>query len=566
MYKEIVMTDRKLWESISKAVDVAEGNVIYEASTGRTTASVSIAKEWLSALKDIVANKADALKVQADFEKRIDAEVAKGDYSSIYSQIRQQMPDIMDLGLVAANIESIEKWLRQDTTRSMAEEKESANEAMGDNMSFTTAVEKPSKVNSSGDTPDIPKSGVQVKDPEALDVINSNGGTQGDEIVEGYYVDKDDNIFYVHEDGNAFYVDEEGTPIEEGFLGNVFDIEIACEKLEVYEDDSGDSDTVEPYELFEDSDGDVVYFNEDGDLYYATDEEIEEALQNEDVNIYYNNDGQGGINMEQEGGGEMPPQSPQMPPEDPNAQAQAQAAAQSPQEPMQVELINNGESGEVSGVVVDVAGKRIQIGPDGTVDEQPSGGNTASPQQGPPPQNNVAQEEYNMSVASNILKFFGEDNQDYTDVKKKTPKTAIGGDFPDGLDPVDSTAVDAMNSGGDIDGHKAIAEDTVEPYELFEEKDGSWWYYDESGSLFEATEEQVQEAKSEVGPKNHDDVTIPLGIGKSITSVNEEAPANEEVIGISNRALFLNMVNGIRESWKSLEDIDQEYGVQPNKN
>jgi len=40
-------------------------------------------------------------------------------------------------------------------------------------------------------------------------------------------------------------------------------------------------------------------------------------------------------------------------------------------EAMQIELIDDDHDGKISGVVIDVAGKRIEIGSDGVVHEQP---------------------------------------------------------------------------------------------------------------------------------------------------------------------------------------------------
>jgi len=644
--------DRKLFESIKAASKAVDGRALYEAATGRSAESVTIARDWLQALKDIVANKADALKVIAEFDKRIDSATAKGDLSDIYAQIRQQMPDTTDLGMVAANIQSIEQWLTQGQSRknegsadeilplvagaargvagaargavgavngaiktgkavvggvakaartvgdvankvssvagkvgaaagkvgqyapqqqpqqqpqpamqegntdeiigavvggaanlagkvvggAVKQVKKAAsgvaqgaghvagalhdqaqptqNEVMGDGASFVSAGKRPSKVNSSGDASSILKTGVNYTDGDALDALNSNSnGAVGDEIVEGYYVDEDDQIFFVYEDGDAYYVDEDYEPIEEDdtYLGNVFEDEIIGEALEAVEED--DSDSVYAWELFEAEDGTVVYYDDDGRLWEATDEEIEDAL-NEDINIYYNNDGgSGGGGMPPDGDdpdGGMPPDdgSGGMPPEtggDPNADPNAAggdggAAGGAPQEPMQVELINNGQGGEVSGVVVDVAGKHIEIGPDGTVNEQPAGagGPPAAPAAGggQPPQPTVQE---TLARGANILAtFFDEDNDDCSDVARKTPRTAAGGTILKGIAYIDPKALDALNHGGDIDGNKAIQEyyASFDSYELFEDVDGDIVYFDENGTLWRASDSQIAEAKA----------------------------------------------------------------------
>jgi hypothetical protein len=556
----------ELFEGIRAGNRAVEGNALYEAATGRTTASVQIAKDWVQALKDIVANKADALKVIAEFDKRIDAEVAKGDLADIYAQIRQQMPDTTDLGLVAANIQSVEEWLTQGGSRNESTVKESLTgkskgkskiktrgedaltgddtpmpdlksrgeatptpgddttipkwwEGMGDGASYTSTTRKPSKINASGDTPAISKTKLNYTDSDALDAFNQNDkGTVGDEIVEGrrmarkttsklksrgeatptpgddttipkwwegYYADENDNVFYVFEDGQAYYVDESYEPIDadEAFIGNVYEDTIYGEKL--IEDTGVEDDSVYPYELFEDNDGDVVYYNEAGDLFYATDEDIEEAIAaDEDINIYYNKDGDGD---DGDAVGAMPPDG-----------VANQDVGNAPQEPMQVELINNGESGEVSSVIIDVAGKHIEIGPDGVVNEQPAGGGAPASAGGNMPQQKTMQEGYSKArhCLDTLSSFLSEDNDNYTDVAKRTPRTTTGGEFRKGINYIDPEALDAMNSGGDINGSKSI-EEQVDVNELFEDEDGDLVYYDESGNLCYATDEDKAQWVSE---------------------------------------------------------------------
>lgn len=815
--------DRQLLNAIKQGNKRDKGNRLYETATGYTTAAVKIAKDWLQALKDIVANDADALKIIAEFDERIDAEVAKGDTSDIYAQIRQQMPDTTDLGLIAANMQSIESWLQQvggksmklgeadelsempdstdvknaDTAASTPDDPGSVDnggdgsadegvnlgqiaagigkaaqgirkhkkaicstansvgqigsavhsavsackgqnsakvkagprmqhanqgvnealpllaaplavagkaaagigkvaagagkavakgvgnaakgvgnavkntaqnvgksmnnmgaqqgggnqgnapsqptaqagggavpggvpggtppkkpgigsainngvnnvaqgvgnaagsmvpqprqmEALGNGGSFVTAVRKSSRINTSGDAPDIKKTSVNYTDKDALDPTNTNQhGYVGDEIVEQYYTDENGDLFYIVENGDAYYVDENYDLIEDDYLGNVFDGDI-----ELFEED--DEEGVYPHELFEDEDGDLVFYGEDGGLYYAS---------NEDINIYYNgqqaqvDDGSGGEQVD-----------PNTMPQDPNAVdpnaggAVDPNAQQAPQEPMDVELQNHGPAGEVTGVVINVAGKTITVDSSGAVNEQPAGAQQAQPQQG------AVQE--GKTAADALLSLFAEDNHDISDVKRKKPVTAIGGEFPDGIDYIDSSTLTAMNSGKDINGKKKLNEDYGnEPYRLFRDTDGDVVYFNEEGYLLYASDDEREMFEAN---GDYDHITVPAGLGKSLRApagrmatdqfeadmmdsngqksvstpttpdgyyelgnkdfngspksakdVKHKLYENISVNALNRPGVFAKMTRQTNESWRSILDIDAEHGVEPNKN
>lgn len=540
--------NRKLFESIKQGVKASKGDHVFEELTGRTTRSVTIAKDWLQGLKDIVANKADALDVVRETQKKIDDAITSGDTSDIYAHIQQQMPDTTDLGLIAANMQSIEQWINRDSVppRAMAEgvEEGQVNELVGaavgalgsaakavggavkktvdtgidtaksavagvtdtvkkaaapaqvaENYSVVNATTNPDKVNSYADAPEIVKTDVDYTDDDALDVTNKNSkGTVGDEVQE-----------------------------------EVEDIESAGDTGDGMSDDGEDAneDMVEAWEIFCDEDGDLVYFNEEGELFYATAQDCYEAGIDEDViiNMY---------GSEQGGGEEIPAPAPEPasepappvappaeggvqagPPQEPAPQSPGQmgAGGQSPQggeeqlpppSPMDVELVNNGATGEVDKVIVNVGGKRIEIGPDGNVIEQPV----------------QVVEEYEMgdsplrSLSRNVLGFFLEHADDYKDVAKRTPKTATGGQFPDGIGNVDPEALDSMNRGRPIDGSKTLKEEEtlVEAFELFEDADGDLVFFDEDGTLFYASEEQI----AALDESDYDYITLGRGLGKSI--------------------------------------------------
>lgn len=670
--------DRKLLEGIKSGVKAAKGSDLFEATEGRSARSVGIARDWLKGLKDIVANKADSLDVIRDTSKKIDAAVASGDLSDIYAQIKQQMPDTTDLGLIAANIASIEQWLNRDSTpptksESINEDRQdefigavlkagnevikgaanvvggaakaagsvgtqagnavsnvaqtagnavktgtnaankglqAVNNKMGTQLDkpaesySVTNISKPPKVNASGDANDIKKTSVDYTDSDALDVTNSNPGTVADDVVEGYYADPEGYAFYVFEDGEAFYVDEEGQPVEEGYLGNIDTHEITGERLEE------DTDEVYAGEIFENEEGDMVFFDESGELWYATEQDMYEAgyVQDEEGGWFIDEDVT--ININSDGtpvGNEPPPPPDALPPEaqgpapeqapeaqgDPNAQMPAQpvqgqgapaADPNAPAQPMEVELVNNGQSGEVDRVIINANGKRIEIGPDGEPVIQPAGGAPAP--QGQPPQESL------ISRAANVLNFFNECSVDGSKIR-----TAAGGTIEQtNVDYTDKSTLNAMNSGGDIDGKKRIKEGAGDydhitiarglgksirvpsgrmATDKFEERQ----FHAPVGRV-DRNEGMVASGYKGKGGGIASDASTPNNLyklqssnwkgkdvsAKAVAKPDKNPEPGKKSESITNLSTFRRMSKGINEGYQAMADLAEEDGVVDNGN
>jgi hypothetical protein len=563
--------DRKLFASIKAGNKASKGKRILEATTmGRSATAVGIAKDWLEALKKLVANEADALEVTADFTNRIGKAVEGGDLSDIYAQIKQQMPDLTDLGLVAANMQSIEQWLKQDGNR--INESKTADEgiigaglglvkdtakaavntannvldtgvnavkdtvqtgknavararaeenAMGRNASLTTATTSPSKINSSTDAQDIIKTSVDYTKKDTLDVTNSNPGTVADDVVEGYFVDKKSVAFYVYENGDAYYVNREGEPMREGFMGNVHKVVIEGAPLKAV--------------------------HEAGVI----------------INIY--NDGSG-VEMGGDIGGELPPDMGELPPEMPmeeppvegpgmivgglppdlggaeipppqvaGADPAADAAGVPPMGPEMapdagaaidhVEMINDGTTGKVNRVIVRAGGNVIEIGPDGEPIVTPDDGGMGGPSVPPMMES--------MPLVARLRTLFEGGPVD------PQAKTTFGGPLPTkGVPNVSGQdALSPLNSpeGKIIDGAAAVGSPSKgrmvkEAGELFEDAEGYAVYIDESGTLQYATQAQVDAANEAAGDYN--DITIRHGLGHSLRAPKGRMSTDQFEAGI----------------------------------
>jgi preprotein translocase subunit YajC len=458
--------DRNLLNSIREGRVASESSWKFEEDTGRTPASVAIARDWLKALEDIVGADRDAAQVIGEFTDRINAEVAKGDHSDIYAHIMQQMPDTVNIGLIAANMETIYTWLagvgesyRKKNETSLEDKFKKANPKMSDaaaqKMAANVAKMKAKKGTNeeSNMAPDIEETDIEVVDPEAIDPINtSDSGTIADDIQ-------------IEDDITSTGSSESAS-------------KSMIERLSPY---------------FEDININVTVDSPDGEGRGEIIEEPEE-FEEEPLEI---EDGSEDIIMDLEGEIDGEGEDEIIDPMD-----------QATDNDMDVKLIDTTGSGEADKVVIDVANKHIEIDATGKVVERPQEG---------------------LSYAAKILQSIKEFMNEEEIVDDENVTTGVGGSIAvSNVEKTDPEATDVLNNGGDINGSKIppLASGTRESFGR--KKNQSQEIYDyvlihgerATAQHFNISIEKLKDIISELEEdemeENYNHITKPRGLGKSI--------------------------------------------------
>lgn len=118
----------QLAENKAKDKKIEEARKAHKDELLKTDPAYAIAVDYSAALDGVLSGDRDVLDVVREFEDRINAAQAGGAVSPVFSTIKQQLPKISDLGLLAANKVDIEDVI------AATESKKSEQNKPGDNI------------------------------------------------------------------------------------------------------------------------------------------------------------------------------------------------------------------------------------------------------------------------------------------------------------------------------------------------------------------------------------------------------------------------------------------------
>jgi len=126
----------------------------------RTDPAYGLGLEWSDALDNMAAGGVDPREVDDEFTQKVDALAATGNDSQILAMIKQQLPNIDDIGRVAAYKADFESLLNNATEslENKHEDDEPDNDSDDDGSTEDTDAESDSTLvdNPDNDNPDIP--------------------------------------------------------------------------------------------------------------------------------------------------------------------------------------------------------------------------------------------------------------------------------------------------------------------------------------------------------------------------------------------------------------------------